>query len=141
MIVLDTNVVSEPLKPQPNPVVLDWLNAQAPQTLYLTSITVAELLAGVDAMPTGQKRDKLRLAILEQILPLFEGRVLPFDLAAAQAFAPVNTQARLSGHPIGFADGAIAAISAAHGFILATRNVNDFKGANIALINPWDTAR
>lgn len=138
MIILDTNVVSEPLRPQPDTAVLNWLNAQAPETLYLTAITVAELAAGVDAMPPGQKRDALRQAILEKILPLFEGRILPFDTAAAQAFGPINAQARQSGRPISFADGAIAAIAATHDFLLATRNVKDFQGVTVGILNPWD---
>jgi predicted nucleic acid-binding protein len=137
MIILDTNVISEPLKPQPEPAVLAWLNAQAPQTLYLTTVTLAELLAGIGAMPTGKRQLALKAALTEQVLPLFEGRMLAFDSPAAEAFARINALTTAAGQPISFADGAIAAIASARGFMLATRNVKDFKGTGVALINPW----
>lgn len=140
MIVLDTNVVSEPLRPAPDPAVLAWLDAQASGTLFLTSITVAELLAGVAALPAGRKRNRLALAVSEQVLPLFEGRVLAFDSPAAHAFARVHAGATAAGNPIAFADAAIAAVAAAHGFALATRNGRDFKGTGIPLIDPWSAA-
>ena len=83
MIILDTNVVSEPLRPEPEPAVLAWLDAQAPATLYLTSVTLAELMTGVAALPAGRRRNKLGQALTEQVRPLFEGRVLAFDTPAA----------------------------------------------------------
>lgn len=138
MIVLDTNVVSEPLRAAPEPKVMAWLDAQAPQTLCLSSIALAELLAGVAALPAGRRRTALARALEQQVLPLFEGRVLAFDLQAARAYAVVHAGAAAAGNPISFADGAMAAIAAAHGFALATRNVRDFKGTGVALINPWD---
>ena len=137
MIILDTNVVSEPLKPQPDPAVLDWLDRQAPETLCLTAINLAELLSGVAALPAGRRRNKLSQALSEQVMPLFEGRVLAFDVRAATAFARVHAGALAAGNPIGFANGAIAAIAAAHGFLLATRNVRDFNGTGIELVDPW----
>ena len=141
MIVLDTNVVSEPLKLAPNPAVLDWLNAQEPQTLFLTAVNLAELLAGVEALPAGRRRDALALALSTQVLALFGGRILPFDAKAAQAFATTNASAQAQGNTIGFADCAIAAITRANGFALATRNLRDFKGAGVSLIDPWDFAK
>jgi predicted nucleic acid-binding protein len=140
MLILDTNVVSEPLKPAPHPAVLDWLNAQEPQTLFITAINVAELLAGVEAMPAGKRRDALAQALTTQVLPLFDGRVLPFDARAAEVFAKLNAQAQRQGNPMGFADCAIASIARAHGFGLATRNVKDFKGTDVEVIDPWATA-
>ena len=137
MIILDTNVVSEPLKPAPDAAVLAWLNAQEPQTLYLTSVSLAELLSGVAALPNGRRRDALKLALTAQMLPLFEGRILPFDTMAAQAFALVNTRATGSGNPISFADCAIAAIASAHGFTVATRNTRDFRDTGVETLNPW----
>lgn len=137
MIILDTNVVSEPLRPEPEPAVLAWLDAQAPATLYLTSITLAELLAGVAALPAGRRRNKLGQALTEQVLPLFEGRVLAFDMPAAHAYAPVQSGAQAAGNPISFADAAIAAIAGAHGYAVATRNVRDFKGTGVEVIDPW----
>jgi hypothetical protein len=137
VIILDTNVVSEPLRPAPEPAVLAWLDAQAPATLCMTSITLAELLAGVAALPAGRRRNKLGQALTEQVLPLFEGRVLAFDMPAAHAFAQVQAGAQAAGNPIGFADAAIAAIAGAHGYAVATRNVRDFKGTGVDVIDPW----
>jgi len=137
MIVLDTNVVSEPLKSEPNAAVLDWLNAQEPQTLYLTTVNLAELLAGVEVLPAGRRRDALAQALSTQVVALFGGRVLSFDAKAADAFAKVNASAQAQGNVMGFADCAIGAIARANGFALATRNVRDFKGAGVSLIDPW----
>ena len=138
MIILDTNVVSEPLKPAPSQAVLDWLDRQVPETLYLTAVSLAELLAGIAALPQGRRRLELEQAITRQIMPLFEGRILSFDAKSAEAFGKVRAGAQAVGNTIGFADGAIAAIAVAQGFALATRNVRDFRGAGIGLINPWD---
>lgn len=138
MIILDTNVVSEPLRPRPEPAVIGWLDAQAPESLYLTSISLAELLAGIEALPVGRRREALEAAFGVQILPLFAGRILHFDDVAARAFALVSRQAQAQGHPVAFADAAIAAIAAAHGFSIATRNVRDFRGCGVDLINPWE---
>ena len=140
MIVLDTNVVSEPLKPRPSPTVLGWLDAQEPQTLYITSVTLAELLSGVAALPAGRRRNALERAMTDQVLALFGPRVLPFDTRAAQAFAKNHASAQSQGNPIGFADCAIASIASAHGYALATRNTRDFKGVEVALIDPWVSA-
>ena len=137
MIVLATNVVSEPLRTDPDAAVLAWLDAQAAQTLYLTSITVAELMAGVAALPAGKRRNQLAQAISQRVLPLFEARVLPFDVHAANVFGDVQVAASANGNPIAFADCAIAAIAAVHGFAVATRNVRDFRGTGISVIDPW----
>lgn len=138
MIILDTNVVSEPLKPGPDAAVLAWLNAQAPQSLFITSISLAELFAGIDNLPDGHRRRALAQSLSAQLLALFADRVLSFDARAASAFANVNTHAKRAGNPMGFADGCIAAIAQAHDFAVATRNQRDFQGAGIRLINPWD---
>ena len=141
MIILDTNVVSEPLKPAPDPAVLDWLNAQEPETLFLTTISLAELLAGIEALPAGKRRTALGQSLVARMLPLFEGRLLSFDASAAQAFALVHAKAQAAENPISFADAAIAAIAAANGFKVATRNVRDFKGTGIDILNPWALTR
>jgi toxin FitB len=138
MIILDTNVVSEPLKLKPKAAVIHWLNAQEPQTLYLTTINLAELLSGVDIMPAGRKRAALKTALEDNILPLFEGRIMQFDNKAAQAFAKINAKVQSAGGTISFADCAIAAIAQANGFALATRNVRDFNKTGVELVNPWD---
>ena len=137
MIILDTNIVSEPLKPKPHRAVLEWLDRQAPATLYLTSINLAELLAGIEALPAGKRRTQLQRAMTNEVMPLFAGRVLAFDQNAAEAFARVNAGAQAAGNTIDFADGAIAAIATTHGFILATRNERDFKGTGVVVLNPW----
>ena len=137
MIVLDTNVVSEPLRPEPDAAVVEWLNRQEPRTLYLTTVNLAELLAGIETLPAGRRRDALKQALTEQMMPLFEGRILAFDEPAAAAFARINASAMAAGNTIGFADGAIAAIASAHGFMVATRNVRDFKGTGVEVLNPW----
>jgi len=137
MIILDTNIVSEPLKPKPDRAVLEWLDRQAPATLYLTSINLAELLAGIEALPAGKRRTHLKRAMTNEVMPLFAGRVLAFDQNAAEAFARVNAGAQAAGNTIDFADGAIAAIATTHGFILATRNERDFKGTGVVVLNPW----
>jgi predicted nucleic acid-binding protein len=137
MIILDTKVVSEPLKPLPNSVVVDWLNAQAPASLLITSINLAELLAGVETMPPGKRRDASSQALSVHLSALFEDRVLHFDTRAAQCFAASLSGAQTQGNPVGFADCAIAAIAKTHGFIVATRNVRDFLGTGVEVINPW----
>ena len=138
MIVLETNVVSEPLRPAPAQAVIDWLDAQAPATLYLSTVCLAELLSGVAALPSGRRRTTLEKTFATQLMPLFDGRVLPFDTEAAQAFARVHAGARRAGNPIGFPDCAIAAIASVHGFIVATRNVRDFRGTGVRTIDPWE---
>lgn len=137
MIVLDTNVVSEPLKLSPNEAVIAWLDAQMPETLYITSISLAELHAGVAAMPAGKRRTTLQAEVSSKIMSLFEDRILSFDKNTALAFAAVTTATEKVGRPMSFADTAIAATTAQHGFTLATRNEADFEHAGIKVINPW----
>jgi toxin FitB len=137
MIILDTNVVSEPLKPEPNANVIRWLSKQAPETLFITAITAAELRSGVELMPRGKRRDALAQAIDFEVLALFNGRVLAFDSDCAVPFGMVIAKANKSGNPIGFPDAAIAAISLFYGFRVATRNVVDFASTGAKIINPW----
>jgi toxin FitB len=140
VIVLDTNVVSEPLKLKPDVDVMGWLSAQAPESLFVTTITVAEMLVGVEKMPQGRKRAALLAALNEQVWPLFAGRVLSFDVPSATAFSKVIVATNAVGNDIDFANAAIAAISIANGFHLATRNVRDFRGVKLELMNPWSQA-
>jgi len=137
LIILDTNVVSEPLKPNPDAAVLRWLDRQSPATLYLTTISQAELLAGVLALPAGKRRTELQRVINNELVSLFADRILPFGERSAAAYAHVVTAANATGNPIDFADAAIGAIAIEHNFILATRNVRDFKGTLVKLLNPW----
>ncbi|MDP2882365.1 MAG: type II toxin-antitoxin system VapC family toxin [Azonexus sp.] len=136
MIVLDTNVVSETMKPEPNPAVLAWLNDQVAETLYLSSVTLAELLFGVAAIPAGRRKELLSQT-LDGLLGLFRDRVLPFDIDAARHYAELAVRVRESGRGFPTPDGYIAAIAASRGFIVATRDVSPFQAAGLAVINPW----
>lgn len=137
MIILDTNVVSEPLRPHPDPQVLAWLDRQAHETLYLTTVSLAEILSGIEFLPAGRKRSKLQAAFIEQILPLFDQRILAFDSQAAPPYARINAHMRAAGRSISFADCAIAAIATTQGFSIATRNGRDFKGTGVEILDPW----
>jgi predicted nucleic acid-binding protein len=137
MILLDTNVVSEPLRQAPEVRVIEWIDAQPMETLFLSAITVAELRAGVALLPPGKRRSGLHENLEKRVLPLFAGRVLPFDLACTQAYAALMAKARATGLAVATADGYIAAIAAANGFAVATRDTNPFNAAGVAVINPW----
>lgn len=137
MIVLDTNVISELWKIEPNPKVLDWVNAQAIETLYLSSITVAELRYGIASLPQGKRRTTYQQRLTQEVLPLFVGRVLPFDLDSSQTYADLMAGARAAGKAIGMADGLIAAIAATHQLVVATRDTSPFDAAGVGTINPW----
>lgn len=136
MIVLDTNVVSEAMKPEPATTVRDWLDEQAAETLYLSSVTVAELLFGIGALPDGRRKEKLAAA-LDGMLDLFDGRILPFDTEAARHYADLAVTARKAGKGFPTPDGYIAAIATAHGFAVATRDASPFKAAGVPIIDPW----
>lgn len=137
MILLDTNVMSEPLRPAPEPRVIAWIDAQPMETLFLSAITVAELRVGVALLPAGKRRARLQENLEKRVLPLFAGRVLPFDLACTQAYAALMARARGAGLAVAPADGYIAAIAAAHGFAVATRDTIAFEAAGTVVINPW----
>jgi predicted nucleic acid-binding protein len=138
MIILDTNVISEPLRQAPESRVIEWIDAQALETLYLSAITVAELRFGMASLPVGKRRDRLQESLEKQILPLFAGRVLPFDMSASQAYSELMAKARAAGLAIGSADGYIAATAAANGMMVATRDVSPFAAAGVDVINPWE---
>jgi len=140
MILLDTNVVSEPLRRAPDVRVIEWIDAQPVETLFLSAITVAELRAGVALLPAGKRRAALQESLERQVLPLFAGRVLPFDLACTNAYAELMAKARTAGLAIATADGYIAAIAAANGFSVATRDTQPFEAAGVAVIDPWQAA-
>ena len=136
MIILDTNVVSEAMKPEPNPVVRAWLNDQAAETLYLSSVTLAELLFGIAALPSGKRKEMLALT-LEGLMGLFKDRVLPFDVEAARHYADLAAVAKVSGRGFPTPDGYIAAIAASRGFIVASRDTAPYEAARVTVINPW----
>ncbi len=137
MILVDTNVVSEPLRGAAEPRVAEWLDSQALETLYLSAITVAELRFGVRSLPAGRRRDRLDEDLEGQVLPMFAGRVLSFDLAASQAYAELMAEARSEGRTIPVSDGYIAATAAANGMMVATRDTSPFEAAGLRTVNPW----
>lgn len=136
MIVLDTNVVSEAMKPEPHPAVRAWLNDQAAETLYLSSITLAELLFGIGTLPAGRRKDRLAEA-LDGLLGLFRDRVLPFDMNAARHYAGLAATAKAAGRGFPTPDGYIAAIAASNRFIVASRDTAPYEAVGLSVINPW----
>lgn len=139
MILLDTNVISEAMKPAPERAVRDWLDAQTAETLFLSSVTIAELSFGIAALPKGRRKDNLT-AGLEGLLALFAARILPFDTAAAQRYGELAAKARIAGRGFPTPDGYIAAIAATQGFVVATRDASAFAAAGLKVINPWNAA-
>jgi hypothetical protein len=137
MIVLDTNVVSEAMKPEPHPAVRAWLNDQAAETLYLSSVTLAELLFGIRALPAGKRKDMLGRA-LDGLIGLFKDRVLPFDTDAARHYAELAVTAKVAGRGFPTPDGYIAAIAVSRNFMVASRDTAPYQAANVAIINPWE---
>ncbi len=140
MILLDTNVISEAMKPVPDDTVRAWLDEQAAETLYLSSVTIAELLFGIGALPAGKRKDRLTEA-LDGVMELFADRVLPFDVAAARHYADLAVKARAAGKGFPTPDGYIAAIAASRRFAVATRDTSAFDAAGVAVINPFNVER
>lgn len=138
MILLDTNVISELMRAAPARAVLEWFAEHDASDLFISAITEAELRTGVAILPPGQRRDRLQLALDAMIDEDFHTRVMPFDSSAARAYADIASQRRLAGRPIAEADCQIAAIARTLGAPLATRNIKDFDGCGIKMINPWN---
>lgn len=139
MIVLDTNVISEPMRPQPDTRVMDWLDAQDTQGVWLTAIVVAELRAGIAKLPFGQRRTLLDEQIGE-VLKEFEGRILPFDEDAAHVYGELVGPLLANKSHLEVLDLQIAAIALVAGASLATRNIKHFVGSGVLLINPWEAS-
>jgi predicted nucleic acid-binding protein len=138
MILLDTNVVSEMTRPQPDLRVVSWLDVQKAEDLYLSSVSLAELLLGISLLPDGRRKDELTSILHHQALPLFEGRILSFDPRAAAAYAAIIANARRNGVSIGIADGQIAATALVNGGAIATRDTAPFRATDLQVINPWE---
>lgn len=139
MIILDTSVASELMKPSPDPAVRDWIGARRGDELYTTSITLAEIRYGIERLPAGRRRD-LSKATVDDVFAAFEDQVLPFDAAAAAQYPMIVTRRDRAGLPIdGFA-AQIASICHTHDAALATRNLKDFQDTGIDVIDPWQTA-
>jgi predicted nucleic acid-binding protein len=137
MIVVDTNVIWELMRPDPAVIVVEWLAAQPREDLFLASVTIAEILYGVELLPQGKRRAGLLAAAEATFTADFSGRILPFEEAAAHFYAKIAAARRARGRPIAQVDAQIAAIARVRGAVLATRNTPDFEGCGIRLINPW----
>src|SRR6266567_1143206 len=137
MILLDTNVLSEPLKSKPIPKVIEWLDRQAAETLHLSTVSYAELRFGILRLPDGKRKNDLAVKV-EQVLNLFKDRTLTFDLEAAEHLAQVLTRTEKIGRKTPAPDAYIAAIAMARGFAVATRNVDHFKDTGVSVVNPWE---
>lgn len=137
MILVDTNVVSEPMKAQGDFRVAAWLDRQSAETLFIATISIAEILFGVAALPAGRRRVRLAEAFETEVQRLFAGRIMSFDLAAARAYASIMSGARARGLAISVADGQIAAIAAANRLSVATRDEAPFRAAGVTTVNPW----
>ncbi len=134
---LDTNVLSELLRAAPAPAVLAWFAAQPAETLLVSAVTQAEMLLGARLLPAGRRRAALEAALGAMFDEDFAGRILPFDAAAAPAYVDIVCARRAAGRPIAQFDAQIAAIARRHGSRLATRNVADFEGCGVAVVDPW----
>jgi len=140
MIILDTNVLSEQQKVTADPRVREWLDSQAIDTLFLTTITLAEIRYGIAALPDGRRKNVLQSRIENEVFPLFERRVLSFDEPSSRSYAILMAEARQAGKAIGSQDGFIAAIARANDMIVATRDTSPFEAAGVKVIDPWNVA-
>lgn len=136
-MILDTNVVSEPLKPVPNEAIVQWLDERDCAELFITSITLAELLFGVQLMPNGKRKDDFENSLIAFLVTKFGERILSFDQSAAREYAARMSRARKRGSTIALADAQIASIAASHGLPVATRDEESFKALGVKVVNPW----
>ena len=137
MLVLDTNVVSELMRERPNPDVLRWVDNQLTDNLFVTSVTEAEIRTGIAILPEGERQRGLAASAERLFSVLFSERILPFDSDAARVYAMLAAERRVAGRPINQSDCQIAAIARCRGASVATRDVDDFEGSGIEVINPW----
>jgi toxin FitB len=136
MIILDTNVISELMRPEPKRAVREWMDAQVAETMFLTSVTMSELLYGVAVMPEGKRKHRF-LSYTKELKLIFEGRILAFDLHAAERYAHLALAAKRTGRGLPLPDGYIAAIAAAHKFAIATRDTVPFADVGLTVIDPF----
>ena len=137
MIVLDTNVLSEFMRVEPDNRVLAWIDAQPAMDLTVSAVTVAEILHGIARLPAGKRKQKLEAHAMAMFEEDFAGRILPFDAHAAVEYARLVADCEARGRAVSMADAQIAAICRAHGAHIATRNVKDFEFSGAEVINPW----
>lgn len=138
MILLDTNVLSELMRPAPSPAVEGWMSGQPVAGIFISAITEAELRYGLALLPEGRRQRRLLAQVEAMLAEDFAGRILSFDSPAASAYARIAAIRRLSGRPISLADAQIAAIAASRGASLATRNVADFVDCGVDVVDPWN---
>lgn len=139
MTILDTNVISELMKIVPSPAVLAWTGTHAPEDLFISTISMAEILFGIELLPKSKRRDGLLQEAEVTFAKDFADRILPFDEQAARAFGPLFAARRQQGRPMGLADAQIASTAMARGAVLATRNTGDFEDCGLNLVNPWQS--
>jgi toxin FitB len=137
LVLVDTNVISETMKPSGSLHVLNWLDRQMPGTLFMSTTTMAEILVGIQVLPEGKRKENLTRVFDTLSDRLFRNGILPFDEQAAIAYSEVVAAARKGGRTIAIADGQIAAIAAVHGFTVATRDTAPFLAAGVPVLNPW----
>jgi predicted nucleic acid-binding protein len=137
MIVLDTNVVSELMRPEPLDRVVAWVDAQPAADLFLTAVTLAELLDGIGRLPDGHRRSMLADALDAMVTDDFDQRILGFDAVAAAHYADIVVERERAGLPVSMADAQIAATCRSHGAVIATRNVGDFADTGVVIVDPW----
>jgi len=137
MIVLDTNVLSEPMRPTPDETVTAWLNRQRSQTLFTTTVNIMELHAGLEKLPDGKRKTRLWSALDFTLSTLIDTRVLPLDLPAAKEAARIAAVTAAAGQTTSMADGLIAAIAKTRGYAVATADIDPFRNAGVTVINPW----
>jgi predicted nucleic acid-binding protein len=137
-IVIDTNVVSEALRPSPAEQVIRWLDAQEPRVFWTTTVTQAEVLYGIELLPHGKRRTNLADGADRMFAKLFSGRILPFDEEAAHMYAKIVAARKALARPISYPDAMIAAIARSRNAVVATRNTKDFEHCGIRIVNPWN---
>jgi hypothetical protein len=137
MLLLDTTLVSELMRPRPDPRVLSWVAAQPLSEMAIATITVMEVRFGIALLPRSRRRVELETRFRQLLIQAFPDRVLAFDQLAADACAEIRAHRRQSGNPIGVEDSMIAAIARIHGAPVATRDAGGFEGCGLTVINPW----
>lgn len=137
MILLDTNVISELMKTSPSFKVIDWLDQQDTTQLFISTITIAEITYGLQALPAGSRKTSLENAFIKVIQNAFQSRIFSFDEAAAYQYGKIMIQRKESGHPMSMFDGQICAIAYTQRTAIATRNIRDFSDCGVDLINPF----
>lgn len=138
MILLDTNIISEMMKPIPDSNVIRWMDKQEVTLMFISTITIAEISYGLNVLPEGNRRNLLEKAFKKAILEAFTTRILTFDESAAHYYGKIMGHRKALGHPLGVPDGQIAAIARSHEAVVVTRNVKDFKNCELQLINPFE---